>query len=156
MADLEGRKCLFNDALNTFYLRLCCVGHMVKDHFDTQRGCRHMGYSFRLASRVLLYTPYHKQDSTYHDFVIPVVEHWLDNGQQMYGERYLPSYTIFISIRMLVKTRSIELTLPRFYQYIQYVYSHGYSFYISIKLKITSICTRFFVLKMSNFGSVLA
>ena len=23
---------LFNDALNTFYLRLCGIGHMVKDH----------------------------------------------------------------------------------------------------------------------------
>ena len=23
---------LFNDALNTFYLRLYCVGHIVKDH----------------------------------------------------------------------------------------------------------------------------
>ena len=28
--------------------------------------CRHMGYSFRLAARVLLYTPSHRQDSTYH------------------------------------------------------------------------------------------
>ena len=28
--------------------------------------CRHMGYSFRLAARVLLYAPSHRQDSTYH------------------------------------------------------------------------------------------
>ena len=28
--------------------------------------CRHIGYSFRLAARVLLYAPSHKQDSTYH------------------------------------------------------------------------------------------
>ena len=28
--------------------------------------CRHMGYSFRLAARVLLYEPSHRQDSTYH------------------------------------------------------------------------------------------
>ena len=28
--------------------------------------CRHMGYSFRLASRVLLYAPSLRQDSTYH------------------------------------------------------------------------------------------
>ena len=27
---------------------------------------RHMGYSFRLTARVLLYTPSHRQDSTYH------------------------------------------------------------------------------------------
>ena len=29
---------LFNDALNTFYLRLHGVGHMVKDHSDSERG----------------------------------------------------------------------------------------------------------------------
>ena len=28
---------LFNDALNTFYLRLNSVGHMVKDHSDGER-----------------------------------------------------------------------------------------------------------------------
>ena len=27
---------LFNDALNTFYLRLYGVGHMVKDHSDSE------------------------------------------------------------------------------------------------------------------------
>ena len=29
---------LFNDALNTFYLRLYGVRHMVKDHSDSERG----------------------------------------------------------------------------------------------------------------------
>ena len=29
---------LFNDALNTFYLRLYGVEHMVKDHSDSERG----------------------------------------------------------------------------------------------------------------------
>ena len=29
---------LFNDALNTFYLRLYGVGHMVKDHSDSGKG----------------------------------------------------------------------------------------------------------------------
>ena len=28
--------------------------------------CRHIGYSFRLTARVLLYAPSHIQDSTYH------------------------------------------------------------------------------------------
>ena len=71
MADLEknkgvvglgwsGRKerifFLFNDALNTFYLRLYVIGHMVKDHSDSEKGntCRHMGYYFQLAARDLL------------------------------------------------------------------------------------------------------
>ena len=29
---------LFNDALNTFYLRLYGVGHIVMDHSDSERG----------------------------------------------------------------------------------------------------------------------
>ena len=33
----EGRSVLFNDTLNTFYLRLYGVGHMVKDHSDSER-----------------------------------------------------------------------------------------------------------------------
>ena len=58
---------LFNDALNTFYLRLYGVKHMVKDHSDREETrCRHMGYSFRLTARDLLYAPSHRQDSTYH------------------------------------------------------------------------------------------
>ena len=38
---MEGRNegnVLFNNALNTFYLRLYGVGHMVKDHSDSERG----------------------------------------------------------------------------------------------------------------------
>ena len=37
----KGRKegnVLFNDALNTFYLRLYGIRHMVKDHFDSEKG----------------------------------------------------------------------------------------------------------------------
>ena len=44
---VETGNVLFNDALNTFYLRLYGVTHM-------KTRCRHMGYSFRLAARVLL------------------------------------------------------------------------------------------------------
>ena len=32
------RNVLFNDALNTFYLRLYGIGHMVKDYSDSERG----------------------------------------------------------------------------------------------------------------------
>ena len=32
------RTVLFNDALNTFYLRLYGVRHMVKDHSDSEKG----------------------------------------------------------------------------------------------------------------------
>ena len=30
--------------------------------------CHHIGYSYRLTARVLLYTPSHRQDNTYHGF----------------------------------------------------------------------------------------
>ena len=66
---MEGRKegnVLFNNAPNTFYLRLYGVRHMVKNHSDSESEtrCRHMCYSFQLAVRVLLYVPFHKQNST--------------------------------------------------------------------------------------------
>ena len=37
-------------------------------HSDGERKtrCRHIGYSFRLAARVLLYASSHRQDDTYH------------------------------------------------------------------------------------------
>ena len=38
---MDGRKegnVLFNDALNTFYLQLYGIRHMVKDHSDSERG----------------------------------------------------------------------------------------------------------------------
>ena len=37
--------------------------------------CRHIGYSFRLTARVLLYAPSHRHTTA---FVTPVVEHWLE------------------------------------------------------------------------------
>ena len=61
------RNVLFNDALNTFYLRLYGIRHMVKDHSNRKEThCHHIGYSYRLTAKVLLYAPSHRQDSTYH------------------------------------------------------------------------------------------
>ena len=68
----QGRKreknVLFNDALNTFYLRLYGVRHMVRTILIVRKEsrCRHIGYSCRLTARVLLYTPSHRHDNTYH------------------------------------------------------------------------------------------
>ena len=64
------RMFLFNDTLNTFYLWLYGVRHMVRTiqiERDETRWC-HMGYSFWLAARVLLYASSHRQDNTYHSF----------------------------------------------------------------------------------------
>ena len=60
---------LFNDALNTFFI----YGYMASDIWlrtilivRKETRCHNIGYSFRLAARVLLYAPSHRQDSTYH------------------------------------------------------------------------------------------
>ena len=67
---------LFNDALNTFYLWLYVVKHMVKDHSDCERGNLppHTGYSFPLAARVLLYASSQRQDNTYHSLCYTMSE----------------------------------------------------------------------------------
>ena len=59
---------LFYDALSTFYLRLYRVGHMVKDHSDSDRGnpLPSHGLLVPISSKVILYAPSHKQDITYH------------------------------------------------------------------------------------------
>ena len=69
----EGRKegnVLFN-VLNTFYLRLYSVRQL-----NSERG--NMGYSIRLAARVLLYAPSTDRIAHITAFAIPVVEHWLE------------------------------------------------------------------------------
>ena len=77
---------LFNDALNTFYLRLYGVRHMVKDHSDSEREnrCRHMGYSFRLTARVLLYEPSHRHDCTYHGLCYTGALAWTRNSSKVH------------------------------------------------------------------------
>ena len=79
----EGKEgnILFNDALNTFYLWLYGVRHMVKDHSDSEKGnlLPPHGYSFRLTARGLFYM-HHPTDRIAHTtaFVTPVVDHWLE------------------------------------------------------------------------------
>ena len=72
---------LFNDALNTFYLRLYGLRHMVKDHSDSEKGNPLPPHRllFPINSKGFLYAPSHRQESTYHTaFVTPIVEHWLE------------------------------------------------------------------------------
>ena len=59
---------LFNDALNTFYLRLYGVKHMVKFNTDSERGNPLPPHVllFLATARVLLYAPFNRQYSTYH------------------------------------------------------------------------------------------
>ena len=67
----EGRKegnVLFNDALNTFYIRLYGVGHMVEDHSDSERGNPLPPHRllFPISSKGYIICTYHRHDSTYH------------------------------------------------------------------------------------------
>ena len=58
---------LFNHALNTFYLVTWRQTYGKWPHrLREDSRCSHISYSFRLAARVLLYAPSHRQDSTYH------------------------------------------------------------------------------------------
>ena len=79
----SGRKegnVLFNDALNTFYLRLYGVGHMVKDHSDSERGkpLPPHGLLFSINSKGSFICTIPDRIAHTTTFVIPVVEHWLE------------------------------------------------------------------------------
>ena len=73
---------LFNDALNTFYLRLYGVRHMVKDHSDSERGnsLPPHGLLFPINSKGSFICTIKVIDTIAHTmaFVTPVVEHWLE------------------------------------------------------------------------------
>ena len=65
----EGRKCFYLMTHSTHFI----YGQMASDIWlrtilivKKETRCRHIGYSFRLPTRVLLYAPSHRQDSTYH------------------------------------------------------------------------------------------
>ena len=66
----EGRKDMFYLTTHSTHF---IYGYMASDIWlrtilivRKETRCRHIGYSFRSAARVLLYAPYHRQDSTYH------------------------------------------------------------------------------------------
>ena len=80
----SGRKegnVLFNDALNTFYLRLYGIRHMVKDHSYSERGnpLPPHGLLLPINSKGSFYM-HHPTDRIAHTtaFVTPVMEHWLE------------------------------------------------------------------------------
>ena len=66
----EGRKEMFYLTTHSTHF---IYGYMASDIWlrtilivRKETRCRHIGYSFRLTVRVLLYAPSHRQDSTYH------------------------------------------------------------------------------------------
>ena len=74
--------------------------------------CRHIGYSFRLAARVLLYAPSHRQDSTYHGLCY-TSRGALAGTRNTVVERLLVVQYVFTSIATLVRT----LSIPHSYQF---------------------------------------
>ena len=67
---MEGRKEMFYLTTHSTHV---IYGYMASDIWlrtilivRKETRCRHIGYSFRLTARVLLYAPSHRQDSTYH------------------------------------------------------------------------------------------
>ena len=71
---------LFNDALNTFYLRLYGVRHMVKNHSDSKRGNPLLPHRllFLIRSKGSLICTIPDRIAHTMTFVTPVVEHWLE------------------------------------------------------------------------------
>ena len=51
--------------------------------------CHHMGYSYRLTARVLLYAPSHRQDNTYHGLC------YTSRGSTGWNEKYLNGSTLW-------------------------------------------------------------
>ena len=80
MFSITDGNVLFNDALNTFYLQLYGVKHMVTDHSDTDRGnpLPPHGLLFPISSKgsFICIIPDRITHTT--AFVTPVVEHWLE------------------------------------------------------------------------------
>ena len=71
---------LFNDALNTFYLRLYGVRHMVEDHSHSNKRntLPPHGLLFPISSKgSFIYIIPHDRITHTTTFVTPVVEHWL-------------------------------------------------------------------------------
>ena len=76
--DKRARNVLFNDALNTFYLQLYGIRHMVKDHSDSEIGNLLPPHRLLLSISSKGSFIYTIPDRITHTmaFVTPVVEHW--------------------------------------------------------------------------------
>ena len=64
LVEIKKGNDLFNDALNTFYLRLYCVSHMVKDNSDSERGNPLPPHGISSKGSFICIT--HRLDKTYH------------------------------------------------------------------------------------------
>ena len=93
------RNVLFNDALNTFFI----YGYMASDIWlrtilivRKETRCRHIGYSYRLTARVLLYAPSHRQDNTYHGLCCTSRGALAGTRNSLYGKRLFYAKHIYM------------------------------------------------------------
>ena len=67
----EGTNEMFYFTTHTQHILFMVIWRWTYGHkiVREETRCRHMGYSFQLTARVLLYAPSHRQDSTYHSLL---------------------------------------------------------------------------------------
>ena len=68
--------------------------------------CRHMGYSFRLAARVLLYAPSHRQYSTYHSLCY--TSRGGKEGMSLFNDTFNTFYVQIYGVRPMVLDHSVR------------------------------------------------
>ena len=70
----------FDDAINTFYIQLYGIRHMVKDHSDSEKGNQlpPHGLLFPISSKGSFICTIPERIAHTMAFVTPVVEHWLE------------------------------------------------------------------------------
>ena len=82
---------------STHFIYGYMASDMVKDHSAREEtDCRHMGYTFWLAARILLYASSHRQDNTYHSLCFQMASHiflhWEFTIAHMSGCNFCPYY----------------------------------------------------------------
>ena len=88
------RNVLFNDTLNTFYLRLYGISHMVKDHSDSEKGNPLPPHRLLLSINSKGFYMHYPTDRITHTtaFVTPVMEHWLEREISQWGPPHEGSF----------------------------------------------------------------
>ena len=94
----EGTNEMFYFTMHTQHILFMVIWRWTYGHkiVREETRCHHMGYSFQLTARVLLYAPSHRQDSTYHNLCYTSLEHWLER------ERALWVLEMHVSLNMII------------------------------------------------------
>ena len=86
--------------------------------------CRHIGYSYRLTARVLLYAPSHRQDSTYHGLCYTSRGTLVGTRNSSIGHRFEIQYTKIYKSVLLLFLLLLFLLLLRRLLLLLYLFSH--------------------------------